>query len=217
VTELHVLATEADLRTRYREPHPVVLRKDAGKVDDGARAFIEASPFVVVATSSAGRSDASPRGGPPGFVAVLDEHRVAFGDLAGNNRLDTMTNIVEGGGVGLLFMVPGLDETLRVNGTASVSVDPEVLAACAVEGRVPKVAVVVAVEECYVHCAKAFRRAGMWDPSSWLPADARPEPECILKEHVGAEVDAAVIREDLERGYAATMWETGGKPAARDG
>ena len=205
------ISTEADLRARYRAPSPVVLRKDAGRIDEGARGFIAASPFVVVATSSDGGCDASPRGGPPGFVAVLDEHRVAWGDLSGNNRLDTMANVVNGGHVGLLFVVPGLDETLRVNGTGSISDDPAVLDACTVDGRRPRVAVVVEVRECFVHCAKAFRRAGMWDPSSWLPEDERPKPECMLRDHAGLDVEPDVIRRDLDAGYAATMWEAGGQ------
>lgn len=205
------LRSEEDLRTYYREPHRLVLKKDVGRIDAGARDFIAVSPFVVVASSSEGGCDASPRGGPPGFVAVLDEHRLAWGDLSGNNRLDTMTNIVNGGHVGLLFFVPGLDETLRVNGRATVSVEDDVLDRCTVEGRRPKVAVVVEVDQCYVHCAKAFRRSGMWDPSSWLAPEDRPKPECILKDHVQLDVDAAVIRADLEEGYTATMWVAGGQ------
>jgi len=204
------LASEAELRARYRTPSDLVLKKDIGRIDDGARGFIAASPFVVVASSSDAGCDASPRGGPPGFVAVLDEHRIAWGDLSGNNRLDTMANLVNHSAVGLIFLVPGVDETLRVNGRASVSVEPGVLDVCTVDGRRPKVAVVVDVEQCFVHCAKAFRRAGMWDPPSWLAPEDRPRAECVLKDHVGVDVDAEVIRASLEDGYAATMWEPGG-------
>lgn len=206
---MSVLRDEAELRARYRPPGGAARRKDVGRIDDAARAFIAASPFVVVASASDAGCDASPRGGPPGFVAVLDEHRVAFGDLSGNNRLDTLTNLVAHPAVGLLFLVPGVDETLRVNGTASVSVEPDVLDACVIDGKRPKVAVVVAVEQCFIHCAKAFRRAGLWQPSSWLPADDRPRAEYILAEHLAVD-DADAVRHTLETGYAATMWEVGG-------
>jgi hypothetical protein len=205
-----VIEAEAELRSRYRPPSQLVLDKDIGRIDDGAAAFIAASPFVVVATSSDDGCDASPRGGPPGFVRVLDEQRLAWGDLAGNNRLDTMANIVRSGAVGLLFLVPGVGETLRVNGRASVSDDPAVLEACAVDGRVPKVAAVVDVEQCYVHCAKAFRRSGLWDPSSWLPAEARPDPACLVRDHVAHDMTAGEVRAALEDGYERTMWEAGG-------
>ena len=201
---------EAALRSHYRPPHQLVLDKDIGRIDDGARTFIEAAPFVVVASTSDAGCDASPRGGPPGFVRVLDDHRLAWGDLSGNNRLDTMANIVNGGAVGLLFLVPGVDETLRVNGRGSVSVEPGVLEACAVDGRVPKVAAVVDVEQCYVHCAKAFRRSGLWDPSSWLPTDDRPRPECLLRDHVAKDMTAEGVRASLEDGYRRSMWEAGG-------
>ncbi len=205
------LESEVELRARYRAPSEIVLRKDVGRIDAAARDFIAAAPFVVVASSSASGCDASPRGGPPGFVAVLDEHRIAWGDLSGNNRLDTMANVVNGGHVGLLFLVPGVDETLRVNGRASISVDPDVLGACTVDGRPPRVAVVVDVDQCFIHCAKAVRRAGMWDPSSWAAPDDRPKAECVLRDHLALDgVDASAIRDDLERSYEATMWEAGG-------
>ena len=199
-----------ELRARYRNPSQIALRKDVGRVDDAARSYIAASPVVVLASASDDGCDASPRGGPPGFVAVLDEHRLAFGDLSGNNRLDTLGNLVAHPEVGLLFFVPGVDESLRVNGRATVTDDPEVLDACVVDGRRPRVAVVVDVEQCYIHCAKAFRRAGLWDTASWLPADERPKPECILQEHLAWEAGADNVREVLEEGYEATMWEVGG-------
>lgn len=124
-----------ELRSRYREPTPAVLHKARPVIDPAAADFIAASPFMVVATTSAGGTDASPRGGPPGFVVTLDEGTIAFGDLAGNNRLDSYANIVEHPAVGLLFLVPGLEETLRVNGQARVTTDPEVLDRTTVEGR----------------------------------------------------------------------------------
>jgi predicted pyridoxine 5'-phosphate oxidase superfamily flavin-nucleotide-binding protein len=136
---------------------------------------------------------------------------VAFADLAGNNRLDTYANITHDPHVGLLCVVPGVEETLRLNGSARLSTDPEVLDATAIDGRRPKVAVVIGVTECYIHCAKALRRAGLWDPASWPAGAERPSAAEILKDHLDLEVDAQLIADDLEAGYQATIWEHGGE------
>lgn len=170
-----VVTDETELRRLYREPHPIVVRKAIDHLDEGARGFIARSPFVVVATAGARGADASPRGGAPGFAHVLDDHRLAFADLAGNHRLDTYRNLLDQPAMGLLFLVPGVGETLRVNGRATLTTDPAVLAAVAVEGRPPRVAIGVDVEACFIHCAKAFRRSGLWDPPPGRrPKTARP-------------------------------------------
>jgi uncharacterized protein len=171
---------------------------------------VEASPFVVVATNGPAGADASPRGGAPGFVAVLDQARLAMGDLAGNNRLDTHTNLLAHPQVGILFLVPGVDETLRVNGRATLTTDPAVLDAVAVDGRRPPVAIGIDVEECFIHCAKAFRRSALWDPSTWPAPQDRPSAARALRDHVGLDASPEVIEADLEAGYQATMWEPGG-------
>lgn len=205
------VVTDLDrLRRLYREPHPLVIRKQIDRIDDAARSFIAASPFVVLATASDHGTDASPRGGPPGFVAVLDDKRLALGDLAGNNRLDSHSNLLDKPHVGMLFFVPGVDETLRVNGRAVLTTDPAVLAAVAIDGRAPKVAIGIDVDECFIHCAKAFRRSRLWDPLSWLAPDEQPSAACALRDHLELDVDPEVIAADLEAGYAATMWEPGG-------
>ncbi len=197
------------LRERYRDPHPFVLRKQIDRIDPGARDFIARSSFVLVATASSQGVDVSPRGGPPGFVRVLDEHRIAMTDLSGNNRLDTFINLLDQPRLGMLFLIPGLGETLRVNGRATLTSDPAILAATAIEGRSAPVAIGVDVEECFVHCAKALLRGGLWDPDGWPGADDRPSPAQMLKDHVGLDVDAALIEADLAEGYAATMWWPG--------
>lgn len=207
----HAVADAAALRTRYREPHPLVLRKVIDRIDAGARAFIAASPFAVVATTGRRGTDASPRGGPPGFVAVLDEHRIALGDLAGNNRVDTFSNVLDDPAVGLIFLVPGLGETLRVNGRATLTTDPDVLDRTAIDGRRPKVALGVDVEACFIHCAKAFRRSGLWDPATWPEPGSRPTAGAVLRDHLDIEATPEEIDADLEAGYEATMWETGGQ------
>ncbi len=211
------LDNEAELRTRYREAGEGVRRKQIDHVDEGAASFLEATTLAVVATFGPDGADASPRGGPPGFIRRIDTGHVAFGDLSGNNRLDTYTNVTERADVGLLCIVPGVEETLRINGRASVSVDPDVLAAVALPAvaggadKVPKVALVIEVAECYIHCGKALRRAGLWDPDSWPATDDRPSPSTILRDHIDIDVDPALIEADLEKNYVATLWEHGGE------
>jgi PPOX class probable FMN-dependent enzyme len=202
---------QADLRARYRDPTPAVVHKARPCVDPKAAAFLASSPLLVLATTSASGTDASPRGGPPGFVRVLDEHHVAFADLSGNNRLDSYGNIVEHPQVGMIFFVPGEGETLRINGRASVTTDPEVLACTAVDGVRPKVAVVVDVEECYIHCAKAIRRSGVWDPSTWLSADERTTGAEVIVDQFDLDVDPATVAANLEQNYEETLWVEGGR------
>ncbi len=200
-----------DLRSRYFDPTPEILHKERPVIDPAAAELIATSPLIVIATSSAEGADASPRGGPPGFVVTLDEHSLAFGDLAGNNRLDSYTNLIEHPAIGLLFLVPGLEETLRVNGEARVTTDPDVLDRTTIEGRRPKVAVVVDVRECYVHCGKALRRSGLWDPSTWPATDERPSAGEVIVGQYSLDVDPALVDADLDAGYRETLWDHGGE------
>ena len=207
----HLICDESALRDRYRPPHQAVVDKSRPKIDAEAARFVAASPFVVLATTSPSGTDASPRGGPRGFVTVLDEHHVAFGDLSGNNRLDSYSNLVEHPQVGMLFVVPGVGETLRINGRASIVTDPDVLERTAIDGVHPKVAIVVAVDECFIHCAKALRRSGLWDPDSWEPATTRPSAAEVIIDQFQLDVDPAVVEADLEADYQATLWRAGGR------
>lgn len=195
----------------YRTPHPNVLAKSIDHIDDAVRGFLAHSPIFVLATTNGTEVDASPRGGPPGFVRMLDTQRLAFGDLAGNNRIDSYRNMAELPAIGMLFMIPGLDETLRVNGRASLSTEPDVRAQCAIDSRIPKVAVVVDVEECFVHCAKAFRRGAVWDTTTWPSSAERPSAAQMFNEHLSLGLDPAIIEADLEASYRATIWEPGGE------
>jgi hypothetical protein len=203
MTEFSSTVTSLDaLREHYRQPHDLVVRKKADRLDAAARGFLAASPFCLLATADAdGRCDVSPRGGPPGFVRALDEHRVVLPDLSGNNLLDSLTNIVANGHVALLVVVPGRDETLRIEGTACLTTDPDVLALWDGELRRPKLAVGLTVTTTYVHCAKAFRRGGVWNPTSWAALDA-PDACDVLIEQSGLDVDAPTVRDALEQGYA---------------
>jgi PPOX class probable FMN-dependent enzyme len=206
----HDVRDEADLRQRYRQPHPAVVAKNRPQVDPAAAAFIATSPLMVLATTSATGTDASPRGGPPGFVRLLDPQHVAFADLSGNNRLDSYGNIVEHALVGMLFLVPGVGETLRINGRAVITTDPDVLAATAIDGVTPKVAVVVEVEECYIHCAKALRRSGVWEPATWLDPEQRTSAAEVIVDQFRLDVTPDVVEADLEQDYRDTLWVEGG-------
>lgn len=210
LTSDHDLTDRAALRAVYRDPHPLVADKQKPVIDAASAAFIAASPFFVLATTSAAGTDASPRGGPPGFVTVLDPTHLAFGDLAGNNLLDSYTNIVEDGSVGLLFLVPGRTETVRVNGRASITTDPAVLDRTPLDGLRPKVAVVVEVEQCFIHCAKAFRRSALWEPDTWLPIDQTPSAGEVLASAYGIDVDPTLIDAQLDADADATLWVEGG-------
>lgn len=199
------------LRELYRRPSQVVKDKAISHIDDGVADFIAHSPLFVLATTSSTGTDSSPRGGPPGFVRVLDQNRIAFGDLTGNNRLDSFQNLLEHPTVGMLFIIPGLEETLRVNGTAALLTDPDVLEQCALDGRQPKVAVCVTVLECYVHCGAAFRRGAIWDPNSWPSAEERPSPAAMIKNHAQLKEAPEQIEAGLTEYYDNGVWETGGQ------
>ncbi len=202
MTDTQRIDSVAGLRTRYRKPGRGPLAKQIDHIDGHCRDFIGRSPFVILATAGAdGRCDASPKGGAPGFVEVRGPNELAIPDLAGNNRLDSFENLVANPGIGLLFLIPGLDETLRVNGTATLNA----------EGVARGVEVLVAVEEAYIHCAKAFRRSGLWDQPSWPSTDGMATPACMLKDHIGLdEMTGDEVAAALEEGYVATMWEAGG-------
>ncbi len=162
-----VLADEDSVREVIGTPMELAAKKAIPRLDKYCRELVRRSPFLTIGTANAnGKADVSPRGDKPGFVLVLDDNTIFIPERPGNNRVDTLINITENPNVGLLFLVPGYDETLRVNGRASVVKDSALLERCAVKGKVPKVGILVAVEEAYLHCAKAFRRSKLWDPES---------------------------------------------------
>lgn len=211
--EVKMVTSIERLREILPEPGPDsrVRRKELRFIDPHARNFISRSPFVVLSTSSAdGRCDATPRGDAPGFVKVLDETTLIIPDRPGNRRLDSMENILSNPRAGLLFMIPGMDETLRVNGRATLTTDPEVLQRAAIDGRLPRIALGIDVDECFLHCAKALRRGGLWDPSSWPAKEDRPSAGAIFKAHVGIDAEPEAIEADLEQGYKVSMWYPGG-------
>lgn len=206
-----LITDETGLRALFPPTHDVAVKKCLNHLDVHAQAFIARSPFLCIGTQDAeGRSDVSPRGDPAGFVKVLDDRTLLIPDRPGNNRLDTQSNIISNPAVGLLFMVPGFDETLRVNGTAVMSRDPDLLAQLEVNDRRPTVAIVVSVSEVFLHCAKAFRRSKLWDPEA--RQDRREMPsllKMILDQTTGAPEDPqemAKIDEGLEEAYRTSMY-----------
>ena len=207
----HGPRSEAELRTIYREPGQASLDKEVDHLDDHCRDFIAHAPFVVLATTDgAGRVDTSPKGGPPGFVAVLDDVTLGIPDMSGNNRLDSLTNIVTCDAVSLLFMVPRVGETLRVVGSATLSATPGVLSRCPVEGMSPNVAIVVHVTTAYIHCAKALRRSGLWEPERWPDTADMASPACMMRDHMKLERTTDEMQEFLDEAYATTTWAMGG-------
>lgn len=171
----NVVTSKEALREIYGEPTELVIKKQLSELDRHAQTFITCSPFALLGTSGvSGRCDVSPKGDGPGFARILDAKTLVIPDRRGNRRIDTLQNIIDNPHVGLLFLIPGVDETLRVNGSAILVRDDELLAALAVEGSRPNVAIVVTVEECFFHCPKAFLRAQLWDPESYLPRESLP-------------------------------------------
>ncbi|MGR3712582.1 MAG: pyridoxamine 5'-phosphate oxidase family protein [Shimia sp.] len=208
----YILQDEAALRALFPPTHAAAAAaKCLDHLDSYAQDFIARAPFLCIGTQAQdGTADVSPRGDPCGFVKVLDDRTILIPDRPGNNRLDTLVNIVTQPSVGVLFMVPGFDETLLINGTAQVTNDPQVLALMEVQGRLPKVAIVVTVQEMYLHCAKAFRRAKLWDPEARQDRSVMPSlSKMILDQTTGAPkdpVEMAEIDADLEERYKASMY-----------
>ncbi|HUQ27353.1 MAG TPA: pyridoxamine 5'-phosphate oxidase family protein [Usitatibacter sp.] len=202
-----VIDSEADLRQVVGAPIPRALAKEITALDEHCRALIGASPFVLIASSdAAGRMDVSPKGDPPGFVHVLDDHTLAIPDRPGNRRADTFTNILQNPGVGLIFLIPGKLETLRVNGRARIVRDAGLRERLSVQGKPPQLALVVTVEQAFIHCGKCMIRSHLWDPASWPRVDDLPsQAQCLvdhgqLRESL-AEVQASIEEARVQRLY----------------
>ena len=175
-----------ELREIYGPPGDRSVKKQLSRFDKHCRAFIARSPFLVIASSDpSGRCDASPKGDAPGFVQVLDDETLLIPDRLGNNRVDTIGNLLERPGVGLIFFVPGLSETLRVNGRARITTGPALLEPLAVNGKVPRSGILIAAEEIYFHCGKALIRSDLWNPEKQLSRSEFPSLGRILAEQIG--------------------------------
>lgn len=180
--------SEAELRSLIGYPDEMVNRKVISILDSNCREYIAKSPFLVVSTAdSNGRCDASPRGDAPGFVQIVDDQHLLIPERQGNKRMDSLRNIINNPHIGLQFLIPGLGETLRINGRAYITKEKSLLSKMAVKDRVPLLGIVVEVEECYMHCAKAFFRSQLWKPETWLDKDQLPSPAKIISEHANVE------------------------------
>lgn len=205
------ISDEAALRSLFPAQTALAMNKCQTALDQHAQAFIRRSPFLCLGTQNAdGRADVSPRGDPAGFVRILDSRTLALPDRPGNNRLDSLANIIANPTVGLLFIIPGFDDTLRVNGQASLVTDPALLDTMIVNDRVPKLAIVVKVAEVFMHCAKAFRRSHLWDPEHFQDRGEMPSlSKIILDQTTGAPTDEAEMQRidaQLEVDYDKSMY-----------
>jgi PPOX class probable FMN-dependent enzyme len=194
--DAHLISDAAALRTLYGEPSEGAIAKEVNHVHPHYRAMIEASPFMVMATSGPDGLDVSPRGDPPGFVVVEDEKTLLIPDRRGNNRTDSLGNLIADPRIALLFLIPGVGETLRVNGRAEISVDPDLLARFPAQGKLPRSVVVVHVERVYFQCPKALVRSDLWNPAKHVERRSLPSSGTILADITrgrvgGAEYDAA--------------------------
>jgi uncharacterized protein len=180
-----LVTSEDELRGMLGVPASRSLMKERPALDAHLRAFIAHSPFLLMSTAGAdGTCDVSPKGDAPGFVLVLDDRRLVIPERPGNKRLDGMKNLLENPHIGLIFLVPGREETLRVNGRAWITRDPDLLARCAAQGKTPQLAIGVEVEQCFLHCVKAFRRSRLWAHGEWPAPDALPSMAQVLFDQI---------------------------------
>jgi hypothetical protein len=182
--------------------------KDIGRIDGHMGRFIALSPLCLVATADAsGKQDVTPRGDPPGAFKVLDEHTLALADRPGNNRLDTLKNLLENPEIALIFLLPGVNDTVRVAGTARLSVDPGLLESMAVQGKVPKCAIVISVRQAYLHCAKALLRSRLWSGEYAQPKGTFPSISRMVGDQIGlSEGDKKAAEARTEKAYKEGLW-----------
>lgn len=197
----HQITSLEQLRELYPPPGDRAVLKEIEHLDSRCREFIALTPFLIMATASrAGECDCSPKGGPPGFVSVLDDHRLLIPDATGNRRIDSLQNILENPHAGLVFLIPGMGETLRINGTVELTRDPELLTPLQTGGRPATLAIVVHVEQVYLHCAKSVLRSGLWRSETWTEREELPSAAEILSAHTGLG-DAATVAAHLADSY----------------
>ena len=202
----HVVETQAELEALLGPVGEASLRKESPTLHPHYQAMVQASPFAVLSTVGPGGLDASPRGDPPGFVHVRDEHTLLMPERRGNNRIDSLRNIVADPRVGLLFLIPGVGETLRVNGRARISVEPELLARFVVQGQPPKCVLEIAVDEAYFQCARAIVRSNLWAPAAADAARPVPSPGAMLAALTDEEVGGASYDAGLQERQRASLY-----------
>jgi PPOX class probable FMN-dependent enzyme len=204
---LDVVDSEQALREVVGAPIQRSLQKEIHHLDGHCRALIAASPFVLIASGdTSGRLDVSPKGDPAGFVQVLDDHTLAIPDRPGNRRADTFSNVLQNPGVGLLFLIPGKLETLRVNGQARIVRDAALRAQMAVQGKVPALALVVTVSEAFIHCGKCMIRSGLWAHEAWAPPDHLPSQARCLVDHGGLSETVEEVQASIEEARRTRLY-----------
>ncbi|SMG58152.1 pyridoxamine 5'-phosphate oxidase family protein [Paraburkholderia susongensis] len=205
-----MLTTIEQLEALYDQPQERALRKEIAYVNEDYRAFIEAAPFAVLATSGPDGLDCSPRGDAPGFVRIVDERTLALPDRPGNNRLDSLRNVIADPRLALLFVIPGVGESLRVNGRGRISNDPALLDSFAVDGKLPRTVLLIDVDAVYFHCSKAMARSKLWDPAQHVERSQLPSAGEILRRIIvtngGGQFDAAAYDRDLPARVRSTLY-----------
>jgi len=200
----HRVTSTEQLESIYGDPPPTSLLKEIDYISEHYRAFIEKAPFVTVATCGPQGLDCSPRGDPPGFVRVADEKTLMIPDRRGNNRIDSMRNLVRDPRISLLFLIPGINETLRINGRAEIVIDPDMCASFAMQGKLPRSVLVVTVERIYFQCQKALVRSRLWDVEAQIPRSELPSTGKILE----ALSENAIDGEEYDRNYPDRLKKT---------
>ena len=203
---MSTIATLDELRGCYPQPLERSLRKSLPKLDAHMRRFIGLSPFLCLGTSGTGGADVTPRGDSPGFVHVLDDQTLLIPDWPGNNRLDSLTNVVTNANVGLLFLIPGVNETLRVNGVAEVIMEPALLERWTVNGKHPRSAMRVTVREAYLHCAKALMRSKLWNDDYRVERTELPTYAQMLKDQGVTTQSVEELQASIDDSYATRLY-----------
>jgi PPOX class probable FMN-dependent enzyme len=201
------ITTREQLRSLYRAPGDGAVRKELRQLDPHARRFLEHSPFVLIGTQDReGHADVSPKGDRAGFCVALDDRTVAIPDRPGNNRLDSFENVMVNPAVGLLFLIPGMNETLRINGEGRLTADRALCERLAVEGKPALTTLIVEIGAIYMHCAKAFMRSALWAPESWPDRAEMPTLGQILRDQLALPQSREEVDASLADGYRKSMW-----------
>lgn len=201
------ITSAAEVQAILGSPLPTQANKIIDHIDGHCRAWIARTPFIVISSISAGGAmDISPKGDPPGFVKVLDQHTLAIPDRPGNNRADTLLNVLEHPSVGIVFIIPKRREVVRVNGTAALARDPDLLDDMAVNGKTPDLAMIVRVREAFFHCGKSMIRSGLWEPERWGPVDGLPTYAQALKDHAASADTVETIQARVEFSEARRLY-----------
>ncbi len=202
----HLLTTVEQLEAHYGHARGPAVIKEIDHINDSYRKLIEAAPFVAIATGGPEGLDCSPKGDPAGFVHVLDEKTLAIPDRPGNNRIDGFRNIVRDPRIALLFLIPGVSETMRVNGRASISIDPDLLQRFVINGKLPRSVMLIHVETAFSHCAKAIVRSKLWDEATKVDRKSLPSPGDMIAEISGGKLGGEALDRKMPELIKATLY-----------